>query len=190
MSFAWNVSVLEIVVFREKLNIRNEHLLSTSSLVSDETPCRIVESLQLLFRQHCFTLTNKLKNMKQELEKTEQHFDESSFWGKFKRFAKGLGIKATYMVLLLWYAYQRKETPAWAKRIIMGALGYLVLISDAVPDITPFVGFTDDIGILSFGLVTVASYINEEVRTKARQKLTDWFGNYEEIELKEIDKAL
>ncbi|NJK83935.1 MAG: DUF1232 domain-containing protein [Saprospiraceae bacterium] len=128
--------------------------------------------------------------MKQELQKTEQYFNEEGFWRKFKRFAKNIGIKTTYMVLLLWYAYQRKETPAWAKRIIVGALGYLVLISDAVPDITPFVGFTDDFGILSFGLVTVASYINEEVRTKARQKLSHWFVNYEETDLNDIDKAL
>ncbi|MEM8524031.1 MAG: DUF1232 domain-containing protein [Bacteroidota bacterium] len=128
--------------------------------------------------------------MKEQLRQFRKNFSEHGFWSSLGRFAKGIGLKTTYMVLLLFYAYKRKDTPAWARRIVIGTLGYFVTIFDAVPDITPFVGMTDDIGILSFGLVTIAAYVNQEVRDNARAQLGKWFGDFEEKELMEVDKKL
>ncbi|MEM1328814.1 MAG: YkvA family protein [Bacteroidota bacterium] len=128
--------------------------------------------------------------MKERLEKFRKNFSENSVWSSLSRFAKAIGLKATYMVLLLFYAYKREETPSWARRVVIGALGYFVTIVDFIPDLTPFVGMTDDIGILSFGLVTIAAYINDEVRGNARQQLQKWFGDFEESTLAEVDDKL
>ena len=51
-----------------------------------------------------------------------------------------LGIKLIYSVLLMFYAYQSEHTPPWAKRIITGAIAYLLLPLDGLPDLTPFIG--------------------------------------------------
>jgi uncharacterized membrane protein YkvA (DUF1232 family) len=128
--------------------------------------------------------------MKERLEKFRENFSEIDVWNSLARFAKSIGLKATYMVLLLFYAYKRNETPAWARRVVIGALGYFVTIIDFIPDLTPFVGMTDDIGILSFGLVTIAAYINDEVRDNAREQLQKWFGDFEEDALAEVDNKL
>ena len=128
--------------------------------------------------------------MKKPLQQFDRFFSEKGLWNKLTRFAKSIGVKTLYMILLLYYAYQRKDTPPWAKRIVIGALGYFITFVDAIPDLTPFVGYTDDIGVLSFGLVAIAAYINEEVRIQSRQKLQDWFGVYDEADLVEIDKKL
>ncbi|MEM9887767.1 MAG: YkvA family protein [Bacteroidota bacterium] len=128
--------------------------------------------------------------MKEKLKKFRKNFSEVGLWNSLRNFAKSIGVKTSYMILLLFYAYKRKETPAWARRIVIGTLGYFITLFDAIPDLTPFVGFTDDIGILSFGLVTIAAYINEDVRTQARERLGKWFGEYEEQELVEIDQKL
>jgi len=53
----------------------------------------------------------------------------------------------------------------------VGALGYLLTPIDTIPDLTPFLGYTDDLGILSYALVMIAAYINDEVRQKAQRKL-------------------
>ena len=53
------------------------------------------------------------------------------------------------------------------------------------PDLTPILGYTDDIGILSFGLVTIACYVQWRCRDAARQKLTKWVPNPDEHELQE-----
>jgi uncharacterized membrane protein YkvA (DUF1232 family) len=128
--------------------------------------------------------------MKQPLGNFKPFFSENKLWNKLARFAKTIGVKTIYTILLLFYAYQQKDTPPWAKRIVIGALGYFISFVDAIPDLTPFIGFTDDIGVLGFGLVTIAAYINKDVRMQARQKLQDWFGQYDESDLVQIDQKL
>ena len=74
--------------------------------------------------------------------------------------------------------------------MILGVLGYFITPIDALPDLTPILGYTDDLGVLSFGVVTIACYINKEVRGKAKEKLKEWFGEYNEADLAEIDAQL
>lgn len=131
-----------------------------------------------------------LKKPKINIDRYRRFFSERNFWGVIGRYARKLGIKTVYTALLMYYAYHRKETPFWAKNIVLGVLGYLLAPLDFLPDLTPIIGFTDDIGILSFGLVAIASYINEDVRGKARTRLAKWFPKYSETELLEVDKQL
>ena len=85
---------------------------------------------------------------------------------------KNASVQLVYSVLLMLYAYQSENTPPWAKRIILGAFAYLLAPIDSIPDLTPLLGLTDDLGVISFGLVTIACYINDEVRSTARLKLS------------------
>ena len=128
--------------------------------------------------------------MKKIIEKYKGRFSEIKLWGTLKKYARMAGVKTVYTVLLMFYAFKRKDTPKWAKTLITGLLGYFLAPIDAIPDLTPFVGWTDDLGMLSVGLVTVAGYINKEVKDKARKQLTTLFGEYDPAELEEIDKRL
>jgi uncharacterized membrane protein YkvA (DUF1232 family) len=128
--------------------------------------------------------------MKIPFEKYARQFTENGLLKKIHHFAKHAGLNVVYSVLLLYYAYRRSDTPIWAKRIIIGVLGYFIMPIDALPDLTPIIGYTDDLGVLSFGLVTIAGHVNDEVRIKARLKLRDWFGEFKVEDLSEIDKQL
>lgn len=128
--------------------------------------------------------------MKKIIEKYKDRFSEIKLWSTLKKYARMAGIKTVYTVLLMFYAFKRKDTPKWAKTLITGLLGYFLAPIDAIPDLTPFVGWTDDLGMLSVGLVTVAGYINKEVKEKARGQLKSLFGEYDPSELEEIDKRL
>ncbi len=101
-----------------------------------------------------------------------------------------VGVKITYSAMLLFYAYNRSETPKWAKNIILGSLAYLLSPVDAIPDLTPLLGFTDDLGVLSFGLVTIACYIDENVRSAAKNKILSMYKNVDEEDLLEVDAQL
>ena len=46
--------------------------------------------------------------------------------------------------------YADKDTPKYVKAVIAGALGYLVLPIDIVPDTIPVLGWIDDVAV--FGL--------------------------------------
>lgn len=81
-----------------------------------------------------------------------------------------------YAVLLLYYTLQKPEVPAKTKAIIIGALGYFILPLDLIPDLAAGVGYTDDLGALGLALLQVAMYIDDDIKTQAKEKLTEWFG--------------
>lgn len=128
--------------------------------------------------------------MKEKLKQYQSQFSESAFWNTLRTRARKLGVSVVYAALLLYYAYRRKETPPWAKRIVLGVLGYLLMPLDMLPDLTPIIGYTDDVGMLSFGIVTIAAYINADIKAQAREQLRKWFGDYDENDLTSVDDQL
>ena len=123
-------------------------------------------------------------------EKKQVQFEEKKFWNKLTNYAKAAGQKTVYTGLLLYYAFRREDTPRWAKGIVMGALTYFVSPIDGVPDLTPFLGYTDDFSVMMFALVTISAYINQEVRAKAKLQLETWFGKPDEEILAEVDEKI
>ena len=65
-----------------------------------------------------------------------RHFSNESFWEKVKRYALKAGSVVLRPALTLYFALQDEDTPAWAKAVIVGALGYFVFPMDAIPDMT------------------------------------------------------
>lgn len=106
----------------------------------------------------------------------EEAFSEKGFWDKLKRYAMGAGREVVEKALLLYYAMQEEKAPAWAKATIAGALGYFIVPLDAITDLTPVVGYADDLGVLALAIAAVAAYINDDVRAKAAVKINHWFG--------------
>lgn len=106
----------------------------------------------------------------------EKAYSDQRFWRKATRHASAVGKQALEKALWLYYAVQNPGTPKWARRVIYGALGYFVLPLDAIPDLAPLVGYTDDLGVMTAALATVAFYINDDVKHQASNKLHDWFG--------------
>jgi uncharacterized membrane protein YkvA (DUF1232 family) len=106
----------------------------------------------------------------------EVAYSQSRFWHKLARHAKGAGRQAVEKALWLFYALQNPGTPKWARRVIYGALGYFVFPLDAIPDLAPLAGYTDDLAIMAAALATVALYITDDVKRQAADKLRQWFG--------------
>ena len=107
----------------------------------------------------------------------EEAYSESGFWNKLKSYAAIAGREVVEKALLLYYAMQEEKAPAWAKATIAGALGYFIVPLDAISDFTPAVGYADDLGVLALAIAAVATYINDDVREKTRQKMVAWFGD-------------
>ena len=106
----------------------------------------------------------------------EKKYTDDSFWDKVIKFAKTAGREVIEKALWLYYAAQQPNTPVWAKTAIYGALGYFISPIDAIPDIAPVVGYADDLAVLAAAVATVATYITAEVRQRASEKMTGWFG--------------
>lgn len=128
--------------------------------------------------------------MNRKRERIKSTFNIEKLWSWIDRYTGTLGQKLVYSILLLFYAYKRGDTPSWAKNIIIGALAYFLSPFDSIPDLTPFLGLTDDIGVLSFGLVSIACYINDEVREKALIKLHSFFEEVDPESIAAVNQTL
>jgi uncharacterized membrane protein YkvA (DUF1232 family) len=78
--------------------------------------------------------------------------------------------------LVLYYTARSPNVPRWAKATIYGALGYFVTPIDAIPDLTPLIGYTDDLGVLAAALAVVLAHVTPEIRAKARERTRSWLG--------------
>ena len=105
-----------------------------------------------------------------------ENYSETRLWDKITQFAKNAGREVVEKALVLFYAASDPDTPKKAKAIIYSALGYFILPLDAIPDITPILGFSDDLGAPALALATVAAHIKEEHRQAAKAKVAQWFG--------------
>lgn len=106
----------------------------------------------------------------------EQYYSEDNFWQKLLNFARAAGREVVEQALSLYYTAQDPDTPTWAKTVIYGALGYFIFPVDAIPDVTPAVGYGDDLGVLVAALATVAAHVTPEIKNHAKEKVAEWFG--------------
>jgi uncharacterized membrane protein YkvA (DUF1232 family) len=128
--------------------------------------------------------------MSKEFENKDysDQYSEKSLFEKIKKVAKAAGIKVIYYVLIAYYLLKKPEVPKKEKAIIIGALGYFIMPLDLVPDFTAGVGYVDDLGALALALGKVALYIDDDIKQKAKDKLRDIFGDYDDSELEEPDE--
>ncbi len=102
-------------------------------------------------------------------------YNDDGFWSKLTNFALAAGRDLVDLALQLYYALQSPATPAWAKAVIVAALGYFISPIDVIPDFIPVVGYADDLGVLVAAVGTVATYITPEIKAESAETLGRWF---------------
>lgn len=97
------------------------------------------------------------------------------FLPKIRRVAAKVPFAAD--ALSVWWAARDPETPTAAKGMMLAALAYFVLPTDAIPDILPVIGFTDDAAVFAALIAilgkTVKPQHKEAARTFLRRLSTD-----------------
>src|SRR5690554_902925 len=120
----------------------------------------------------------------------KQYFSEVSLWEKIKNYSKLAGTKVIYVVLLLYYILKDKNVNSKTKLSVAAALGYFILPTDAIFDLTPIIGYSDDLGVLLFVLTTVSSNLTPEIKEEAQKKMREWFGEMNNNDLQELEKSI
>jgi uncharacterized membrane protein YkvA (DUF1232 family) len=101
--------------------------------------------------------------------------DESAlrrnFWRKLARVVAQ--IPFAQELLAAYYCALDLETPRHVKVTLFGAIAYFVLPMDAIPDMLPVLGFTDDAAVLATAIKLVTDHITPRHREQAKIKLTE-----------------
>lgn len=92
---------------------------------------------------------------------------------KFWRKLRGVIARIPFAedLLAAYYCAFDRATPLPVKATLIGAIAYFILPTDAIPDVLPVIGFTDDAAVLAGALRLVASHITPEHRAVAQEKL-------------------
>ena len=112
-------------------------------------------------------------------------FTNGEFLEKIAKIAKRAGAKLVYIALVLYYTLQSDKVSIKDKAIIVGALGYLVSPLDVIPDAIPIVGLGDDLAVLLYVIGKIGD-VSEDIKEKAKSKLTKWFDEDEMEEINEL----
>jgi uncharacterized membrane protein YkvA (DUF1232 family) len=104
-------------------------------------------------------------------EETREARVRERLWKTARRAARQ--IPFVDEVVAAWYCALDRRTPAKVRFTLLAALAYFVAPIDALPDLLPLVGFTDDAGVLLAALAMVRAHIGDDHREAARRALEE-----------------
>ena len=92
-----------------------------------------------------------------------------AFWPKLRKVAASLPFVED--LLAAYYCAFDRDTPRHVQATLLGAIGYFVLPFDAIPDMLPMLGFTDDAAVVAGVFRMMAAHITPAHRETARQTI-------------------
>ena len=115
-------------------------------------------------------MSKQKKVEEEELENYAKHFNENIAHTLLKTFRKStrdkskiisgaIGAIVTVLGKLL-SAWENPATPAPIKALVIGAIGYIILPVDLIPDVLPAVGYTDDLASAGGLIAGITKYCN------------------------------
>ena len=91
------------------------------------------------------------------------------FWPKIRKVAAKAPFAAE--ALSLWWCAKDPTTPASAKGMMFAALAYFVLPLDAIPDVLPAIGLTDDAAVIAAVIALVGRNLKPRHKNEAQAYL-------------------
>ncbi|ANQ47774.1 DUF1232 domain-containing protein [Flammeovirga sp. MY04] len=125
-----------------------------------------------------------------DVDKYATKFKENDFLQSLFKIVKKAGQKVVYAGLILFFMYIDNDTPSKAKAAIAGALGYLLVPFDLIPDFIPVVGFADDFSVVLAALSYAAVCIKEDHKDLAVKKMKEWFDDFSEEEVEMLNSII
>jgi len=96
------------------------------------------------------------------------------FWPKMRKVAAK--VPFARQALAVWFCARDEETPLAAKGMMLAALAYFVLPTDAVPDFIAGLGYTDDAAVFTALLSVIGKNLkprHREAAGRALEKLAE-----------------
>jgi uncharacterized membrane protein YkvA (DUF1232 family) len=100
-------------------------------------------------------------------EAANEQVVREGFLAKAKRCLNRLPLAQD--TVAMYFCLLDPKTPLWVKGTVAAALAYFILPLDAIPDLMPLVGLSDDAGVLAAALTAISAHLTDEHRARARE---------------------
>lgn len=128
----------------------------------------------------------KAFNKAQELGNNSTENDIQEIDSNLGKMKKGSVARIWDKVLFLWDKVKSPEIPLRLKVTIVGALLYLILPADVIPDSLPGIGFIDDVSVILLVFKEVSKFAVPKVIEKTKERFQESYYTKIDFKLKEI----
>ncbi len=102
--------------------------------------------------------SNVAEKLKRDVREEDIKYVEQNFWQKLASLKGKHSFKRDLLAL---YRFMKDPTVSLLKKAVaIGALLYFILPLDSIPDLSPIIGFLDDIGIVAMAV----KYLSNEIK--------------------------
>ena len=99
------------------------------------------------------------------------YYSRDSLWSKLTSLPTSASCELIEKVLMLYHLLLNGKGSVTTKTLIVAALGYFIAPIDAIPDVVPIVGYSDDLAIITALLKSLESLLTNPIRKLVRQSL-------------------
>lgn len=115
-------------------------------------------------------------DLNESMSKYGKDYDDNKFWNVVKKYGGKIGQDVLSKAFRLYFVLKKDNIPFSVKGIVIGALGYLIMPIDIIPDVIPMLGWTDDAAAIALALAQINSYIDVDVEQQADEKVKELMG--------------
>lgn len=102
-----------------------------------------------------------------------RRYSERAFWRKLSGLPRTAGMAVVERAVTLYVVLTDRDTPMWARALVVAALGYFIVPMDAVPDAVPFAGLADDVAVMGAALAQLGRLVTPAVRGRVQRLLPE-----------------
>ena len=99
------------------------------------------------------------------------YFSDNAFWSKLQSLSGNGWCEMLKQVVTLYVLLKDSSTSMTLKITLIGALGYFIAPIDAIPDLIPLLGYTDDMSIIGMLINQLSHAITPEIEQQVRALL-------------------
>lgn len=120
-------------------------------------------------------LTSKTPTIAEVSEVYAPKYDENQVLAKIKKSIRLVGRGMVWTIAALYVVAKSPKVPTGYKAMALGALAYFGIPVDAIPDVLPVIGYSDDIAVMSAAVGGIAHVLDAGLMANVNDKLIEWF---------------
>lgn len=115
------------------------------------------------------------KSPHQNTQQAPKAVSEKRLMAKIRTSLSLIGRATVLQALTLYYTMRAPDTPVWCRSVALASLGYFISLIDGIPDLTPVLGYTDDVSVMAAAIATIAIHITPKIKQQAEDRTKKLF---------------
>lgn len=110
---------------------------------------------------------------KNQRKENSNGYSESTYRKKLNGMPREAGRAVVEKAVTLYVVLTDRETPFWARALVISVLAYWIAPLDAAPDIIPLAGYVDDLAVMALALIRLGGLVTPAMHGRVQRMLLE-----------------